>query len=653
MSGDGRISPSRRFAQLLSAAVLSAAALPSSAQTGLARVGPLDPVTGFPRWYEDTNGLKLGMCDDPNFCFFVAPDPLRPVKFPAFDGDPTANFPDEFFYYALNGSLNGVNGARGTLVIALEGAFAGGAVKLGDQIVFARVRLRITNLVDGATYTVTHPYGVETLVAGDGALPGEINITRDIGIGAPGDFTGALHGDIGPFVTPVGFLGGPQGTFIADGVTAVPVQGSPVLVAGLPANFWRIEGPNVGLAFPANVSPNPALGPDPTTTTDCVQLDVFTLQGQIARQFGVTADRTHYAKSATQTAVNVWASSASGQLLQASIDGGAAVSLVENGTTGQYFVRAELGVAAPRPTTVTVVNTSDNPPTQVTRSLSDLVTISSASFVLGGSLNVQADTTDLATSPVLSASVPGLPAVVMIPSGQGISVGSLNLGASFPPATVTVTSSQGGSATVPVRVTGIGTPVDGATLIANAGADRTLGTGVPVTLDGTGSVGPIASFAWTHNAGATITLVGANTATPSFTTPLVAAPLDITFTLTVANAGATLTATDSVIIRVTPPPPADVLTINVARYLQNKRTWRIDGTSSVLSAHTVNVYLGNVGDTTRRIGTATVDALGGFRLVLADNSAVTTNTVPGVGDVSIWASSSLGGTPAVSGFQLR
>ena len=64
----GRIA--RPLAALLASLTLGAAALPS-AQTGLVRVGPLDPVTGFPRWYEDTNGLKLGMCDDPNLCCYV------------------------------------------------------------------------------------------------------------------------------------------------------------------------------------------------------------------------------------------------------------------------------------------------------------------------------------------------------------------------------------------------------------------------------------------------------------------------------------------------------------------------------------------------------------------------------------------------------
>ncbi|MFQ5482012.1 MAG: hypothetical protein ACE5ER_04570, partial [Nitrospinaceae bacterium] len=36
----------------------------------ITRVGPIDPVHGFPMWYEDQNGLRLDYCDDPA-CFFL------------------------------------------------------------------------------------------------------------------------------------------------------------------------------------------------------------------------------------------------------------------------------------------------------------------------------------------------------------------------------------------------------------------------------------------------------------------------------------------------------------------------------------------------------------------------------------------------------
>ena len=85
------------------------------------------------------------------------------------------------------------------LVLALEAAFANGGPAVGDQISFGRVRIRVENLVPGATYRVTHPYGVDVFQADEATR--SINFTEDIGIGAPGDFQGALNSRIGPFLT--------------------------------------------------------------------------------------------------------------------------------------------------------------------------------------------------------------------------------------------------------------------------------------------------------------------------------------------------------------------------------------------------------------------------------------------------------------------
>jgi hypothetical protein len=41
----------------------------SSAHAFLAAVGPVKPTTGFPKWYMDTNGVKVGLCKNPFFCF--------------------------------------------------------------------------------------------------------------------------------------------------------------------------------------------------------------------------------------------------------------------------------------------------------------------------------------------------------------------------------------------------------------------------------------------------------------------------------------------------------------------------------------------------------------------------------------------------------
>ena len=90
---------------------------------------------------------------------------------------------------------------------------------------------------------------------------------------------------------------------------------------------------------------------------------------------------------------------------------------------------------------------------------------------------------------------------------------------------------------------------------ANAGPDQTVAENTAgVTLNGgtsTDSDGTIASYSWVQTAGSpTVTLTGANTATPTFTAPSVTATTTLTFRLTVTdNSGAT--ATDDVNVVVT------------------------------------------------------------------------------------------------------
>ncbi|OQX04354.1 MAG: hypothetical protein BWK73_36500, partial [Thiothrix lacustris] len=88
---------------------------------------------------------------------------------------------------------------------------------------------------------------------------------------------------------------------------------------------------------------------------------------------------------------------------------------------------------------------------------------------------------------------------------------------------------------------------------ANAGADRTINEKTLVTLDGSvskDSDGTIASYAWKQTAGATVTLAGATTAKPTFTTPDVATNTTLTFELTVTdNKGATAKDTVSILVK--------------------------------------------------------------------------------------------------------
>ena len=94
---------------------------------------------------------------------------------------------------------------------------------------------------------------------------------------------------------------------------------------------------------------------------------------------------------------------------------------------------------------------------------------------------------------------------------------------------------------------------------ADAGPDRTVGSGAAVTLDGSGSdandAGQSLGYAWSQSSGPAVTLSGAATATPGFTAPvLVAGAADavLVFSL-VVNDGSDPSPADTVAITVTAP----------------------------------------------------------------------------------------------------
>jgi len=116
--------------------------------------------------------------------------------------------------------------------------------------------------------------------------------------------------------------------------------------------------------------------------------------------------------------------------------------------------------------------------------------------------------------------------------------------------------------------------------VAEAGPPQTVNTGSTVTLIGGGSSDPdgsIASYAWTQTGGLSVTLSGANTATPSFKAPTSATTL--TFRLTVTdNDGAPANDTTTVsVVRTNTAPFAEA---GPTQTVNPEATVTLDGRSS-------------------------------------------------------------------------
>jgi hypothetical protein len=218
-------------------------------------IGPIDARVGFPLWLQDDKGVRLALCLDANgLCLATLPN----VSQPASVNDRLINFPGEAFWWSGAADMNLPNGGRARLTLSKEAAFTTDTATIGNQISFDRVRVRIDGLTPNVTYTVTHPFGVLTLVAD---ADGSINTTEDIGCGSsPCDFRVALNGTLGVFlkwdpaiapVAPIGYVGDPN---VPHAVTGSPLN----------TNFFRVAGPNVG-----------------GTNVNTIQTTLFTVSGKL------------------------------------------------------------------------------------------------------------------------------------------------------------------------------------------------------------------------------------------------------------------------------------------------------------------------------------------------------------------------------------
>lgn len=382
----------------------------------LSDVGPVNPQNGFPVWYQDSNGIAIELGLDPALNLF---DP--PITGNTFSEQ--IGFGAEGFYWIAENALD-FPGGNLFYRANLEFAWVNEDPAPGDQFVFTRLRFR-ANVPAPGEYTVTHPYGVDTFTVDADTFAATagvraINVTLDVGGAAP-DFRTALTGRVGPFL--IAANPAPPAGFVGNGIAVTStVSGSP-----FGTNFLRIQGPG---------------GIDVQTDQFFVAGKLFT--GQVNTPLGV--QRATYERSA-HNSVDVMATSTSTATV--AVEGLTALPAAMTGDgTGKFY--RHVHVAGDLPPTITV-RADDDPldpviqPTGVIRNLVDLVQITRADYdVALRTLTIEAVSGDTVAPPVLTA------------TGFGdLVAGSLVVSdVLVPPASLSVTSSLGGSDTRTISIVG-------------------------------------------------------------------------------------------------------------------------------------------------------------------------------------------------------
>lgn len=515
-----------------------ALSLTGSAYAQLAAVdpGPYTFATGkFPMWYQDSNNLSMELCQSraassrvgvttpPAYMCTLLPEPgifddSLPMVFPD-------NWPPEAFWFLAETTIpnNGAGFGMDAYVAGIEAAFASENPADGDQQSFARIRIRVNVPVAG-TYVITHPYGVETVNV---TTPGRraINITKDIGIGAPGDFSGTLNGAIGPFLRSVNGpytevnpdTGGVE-TFVGDPNLTEAVTGSP-----FNTNFVRIVGPS---------------------GAGTIQTTLFTVAGKVLdsrQQTHVDIDRATYRRTSAGVRAEVFAKADSSSTLcfreTVALLPGPPPTPCQTSLTGDnigLFFGQRLGNGTlPSVVVVTATNPAGTTrPTSVSAKLTDVVKVQTARYSWANkTLLIEATSTDEVAIPDMVAQ--GYGRLSKTGTLQRITVADLTQ----PPATVTVKSAAGGSDTEAVVVVGTAPDTgENQAPISNADTGSTS-FGVPITLslltndsDPDGD-NPLGITALTQPAAGQGTVALSGTAAVVYTPPAVVnAPLTTTFT---------------------------------------------------------------------------------------------------------------------------
>ncbi|MFM2067991.1 MAG: hypothetical protein RLZZ584_2900 [Pseudomonadota bacterium] len=406
--------------------------------------GPLNPKDGFPEYVTDSNGLSVQRCLDPNFCFFDPIVPTDPFSLQIGSGG-------EAFYWDASAVVFNAAGDRIlTYVVAAETAFLEAGPNDepidGSQFPFLRMRFTMGVPVDG-TYTVKHPYGINTFRVTGATGARDVFDTIDHGF-APNS---SITAPVGPFLVPdARFADGIPAGFVADGG---PGGGGGYLVTGSPCGFNQVEVTGVDTAgFPVDFGNG--------TGEFVLTVDTFGMQGMRYDgkvQTPLSPTRTTYSRSLA----------GAGQIDAFATSTAAAAVTVQDGPTipvGTSRIASALTLdhlaidtnsinslsvpvtdaAALPPVVALTATAAATDVTTLNVHLVDFVDIAQADYdPATGILSVTATSSDLRDAPVLTLRDFGA-------FTPGESVMRLNLVA--PPAVVHVDSAAGGSASAQVRM---------------------------------------------------------------------------------------------------------------------------------------------------------------------------------------------------------
>ena len=644
----------------LAASSLALALLSGAAQAVLERVGPASAtpsIGGFPAWYQDSTGLTLEFCDPKTqaevaggWCLLTPAEvAVAPEVFPG-------NFFDEHFYHAASASTLSPGGARAVLTLAVEAAFSAGPANPGDQITFSRIRVVLRPVPVTGTYRFIHPYGEERInaVAGD-----RIFFTEDIGVGSPGDFSGALNSRLGPYLLPATTAGGPElpavagpgGLYLANPGRVGPVTGSTLpnftdsTGASRNHNIFRIEGP-VG----SGLGVNPANG----ALVDYIETTNFSLMGRIftgALPGRIGVDRASYSRDATGQKVDVFATAAA--TAQARVPGqprsaavvpqlafyAAPCAGTVNPTTGAVSppFSAPLGVTktpmlftapsifwgqvqpATLPATVCLEDNAARDaagtlvPAYLPQVVTDEVSITQAAYdASAGTLTVAASSSDKVVPPTLTVAYGTFRGDLV---GGQISVPALIA----PPANVRVLSSALGANSYQVSTSFAAAPVPAPTNAAPVAVNDSYSAAVNSTValsvlandtdpDGATDLAAAANVTQPIPAGATTSVAGG---VVSFRAT---AAGSYSFTYQAQDVAGALSAnTATVTVQVAPPASPEVLTFTRAEYDTRNVRLLVQGKLTPATRQTVTLtFVNAAGAALGAAGSAIADAVGNW-----------------------------------------